>query len=91
MSDTPIERLRERFPRVAVVHEWLTIPGGSEDVVIELLEMFPKAEAVHLDPYDPKPWPEIVARAAPYMHSYLSQPPYPGGACALPKAIAADD
>ena len=34
-----LEGLRERFPRVAVVHDWLTIPGGSEQVVLELLEI----------------------------------------------------
>ena len=36
--------LRERYPRVAVVHDWLTIPGGSEQVLLELLAMFPQAE-----------------------------------------------
>lgn len=59
MSVEPIERLRERFPRVAVVHDWLTVPGGSEDVVIELLAMFPQAE-LFTSIYDPKPWPEVI-------------------------------
>ena len=54
-----MEGLGERFPRVAVVHDWLTIPGGSEDVVMELLEMFPQAE-LFTSVYDPAPWPEIV-------------------------------
>jgi glycosyltransferase involved in cell wall biosynthesis len=52
----PLDALRERFPRVAVVHDWLTIPGGSEQVVLELLEMFPHAE-LFTSVYDPSPWP----------------------------------
>jgi glycosyltransferase involved in cell wall biosynthesis len=83
MSDTPIERLRERFPRVAVVHEWLTIPGGSEDVVIELLEMFPKAE-LFTSIYDPKPWPAIVTER-PVHASYLNR--IPGAQAHYPKLL----
>lgn len=58
-EDALLGRLRERFPRVAVVHEWLTIPGGSEQVVLELLEMFPQAE-LFTAVYDPRPWPREV-------------------------------
>ncbi|HEX3692053.1 MAG TPA: glycosyltransferase [Solirubrobacteraceae bacterium] len=58
-----VAKLRDRFPRVAVVHDWLTIPGGSEDVVIELLEMFPHAE-LFTTVYDPQPWPAIVRERA---------------------------
>jgi glycosyltransferase involved in cell wall biosynthesis len=54
-----LDELRERFPRVAVVHEWLTIPGGSEQVVMELLEMFPQAE-LFTSIYDPSPWPALI-------------------------------
>ena len=54
-----IEDLRERFPRVAVVHDWLTIPGGSEQVVMELLELFPQAE-LFTTIYDPAPWPALI-------------------------------
>jgi glycosyltransferase involved in cell wall biosynthesis len=54
-----IEELRSRFPRVAVVHEWLTIPGGSEQVVLQLLEMFPEAE-LFASVYDPTPWPAQI-------------------------------
>jgi glycosyltransferase involved in cell wall biosynthesis len=60
VSAGALERLRERFPRVAVVHEWLTIPGGSEQVVLELLEMFPHAE-LFTTIYDPAPWPRAVS------------------------------
>ncbi|HEX4115578.1 MAG TPA: glycosyltransferase [Solirubrobacteraceae bacterium] len=83
MNDTPIEQLRQRFPRVAVVHEWLTIPGGSEDVVIELLEMFPKAE-LFTSIYDPVPWPEIVTER-PVHASYLNR--IPGARAHYPKLL----
>jgi glycosyltransferase involved in cell wall biosynthesis len=57
-----LDELRERFPRVAIIHEWLTIPGGSEQVVLALLEMFPAAE-LFTSIYDPAPWPrEITGR-----------------------------
>jgi glycosyltransferase involved in cell wall biosynthesis len=51
--------LAERFPRVAVVHEWLTIPGGSETVVCAILDLLPQAE-VFTSVYDPAPWPEVI-------------------------------
>jgi glycosyltransferase involved in cell wall biosynthesis len=54
-----IASLRERFPRVAVVHDWLTIPGGSEEVVLQLLELFPQAE-LFTSVYDPSPWPPQI-------------------------------
>jgi glycosyltransferase involved in cell wall biosynthesis len=38
-----------------VAHEWLTVPGGSEKVVLELLRMLPQAE-VFTSVYDPEPW-----------------------------------
>lgn len=80
MSGTPdepaeelIERLRARFPRVAIVHDWLTIPGGSEQVVLELLELFPAAE-LFTSVYDPRPWgPEI--RDRPVHTSWLNRIP----------------
>ena len=50
--------LARRFPRVAVTHEWLTIPGGSEQVVARILELLPHAE-VFTSVYDPAPWPPI--------------------------------
>ena len=51
--------LAERFPRVAVVHEWLTIPGGSETVVYAILDLLPQAE-IFTSIYDPAPWPEVI-------------------------------
>jgi glycosyltransferase involved in cell wall biosynthesis len=83
VNASPIEALRERFPRVAVVHEWLTIPGGSEDVVMELLEMFPAAE-LFTSVYDPTPWPEIVTER-PVHASYLNR--IPGARAHYPKLL----
>jgi glycosyltransferase involved in cell wall biosynthesis len=54
--------IRERFPRVAISHEWLTIPGGSEKVVLQFLELFPDAD-IYTSVYDPEPWPEQIRRA----------------------------
>jgi glycosyltransferase involved in cell wall biosynthesis len=56
-----IRELRKRFPRVALVHEWLTIPGGSEKVVLALLDMFPQAE-LFTTVYDPAPWPAAITQ-----------------------------
>jgi glycosyltransferase involved in cell wall biosynthesis len=58
---------------VAVVHEWLTIPGGSEQVVVELLEMFPHAE-LFCSIYDPGPWPATITER-PVHASYLTRLP----------------
>jgi nucleoside-diphosphate-sugar epimerase/glycosyltransferase involved in cell wall biosynthesis len=52
--------LRERFPRVAVTHDWLTVPGGSERVLAGLLELFPGAE-LFTSVYDPEPWPAVIS------------------------------
>jgi len=72
-GDALIDELRARFPRVAVVHDWLTIPGGSEDVVIELLELFPQAE-LFTSVYDPRPWPAIITER-PVHASFLNRIP----------------
>jgi len=52
--------LTERFSRPAVVHDWLTIPGGSEKVVLEILGLLPDAD-VYTSVYDPEPWREALA------------------------------
>ncbi len=77
------ERLRQRFPRVAVVHDWLTVPGGSEQVVLELLEMFPHAE-IFTSVYDPEPWPEQIT-SRPVHASWLSR--LPGARRHYPKLL----
>jgi glycosyltransferase involved in cell wall biosynthesis len=68
-----LDGLRRRFARVAVVHDWLTIPGGSEQVVVELLEMFPQSE-LFTSVYDPAPWPSIITDR-PVHASYLNRIP----------------
>lgn len=83
MSAQPIADLRARFPRVAIVHEWLTIPGGSEDVVLELLKMFPQAE-LFTTIYDPSPWPELI-KQRPVHTSFLNR--IPGASRHYPKLL----
>ena len=78
-----IDDLRARYPRVAVVHDWLTIPGGSEDVVIELLELFPHAE-LFTTVYDPRPWPAIITER-PVHASFLNR--IPGAVANYPKLL----
>jgi glycosyltransferase involved in cell wall biosynthesis len=65
--------LAQRFPRVAVVHEWLTIPGGSEQVVYAILGLLPQAE-VFTSIYDPAPWPEVIRGRAVHA-SFLNRVP----------------
>ncbi len=79
----PLEELRGRFPRVAVVHDWLTIPGGSEQVVLELLEMFPQAE-LFTSVYDPSPWPAAIT-ARKVHSSFLNR--IPGAVRHYPKLL----
>jgi len=78
-----LQELRERYPRVAVVHDWLTIPGGSEQVVMELLEMFPCAE-VFTSIYDPTAWPPIITNR-PIHSSFLQR--VPGATTHYPKLL----
>jgi glycosyltransferase involved in cell wall biosynthesis len=68
-----VEALRERFPRVAVIHEWLTIPGGSEKVVEEILHLVPHAE-LFTSVYDPGPWPRVITDR-PVHASFLNRVP----------------
>jgi glycosyltransferase involved in cell wall biosynthesis len=78
-----LEQLRERYPRVAVVHDWLTIPGGSEQVVMELLEMFPSAE-IFTSIYEPSAWPPLLT-ARPIHSSFLQH--VPGATTQYPKLL----
>jgi glycosyltransferase involved in cell wall biosynthesis len=81
---TPVlEELRGRFARVAVVHDWLTIPGGSEQVVLGLLEMFPQAE-LFTSVYDPSPWPPQITERTVHS-SFLSR--IPGAVRHYPKLL----
>jgi len=84
-SSSPVllEDLRRRFPRVAIAHDWLTIPGGSEQVVLELLEMFPQAE-VFTTVYDPAPWPALLTERTVHA-SFLNR--IPGAVKNYPKLL----
>ena len=59
--------------RVAIVHEWLTVPGGSEKVVLALLDLFPQAE-IFTSIYDPRPWPAQITDR-PVHASFLNRVP----------------
>lgn len=80
---TLAEELRRRFPRVAITHEWLTIPGGSEQVVEAVLELFPHAE-IFTSVYDPAPWPAAL-RERPVHTSFLNR--LPGARTRYPKLL----
>jgi glycosyltransferase involved in cell wall biosynthesis len=54
-----VAAIRRQFRRVALVHDWLTVPGGSEQVLAALLEFFPEAE-VFTSVYDPERWPPTI-------------------------------
>jgi glycosyltransferase involved in cell wall biosynthesis len=82
-SEALLEQLRHRFARVAVVHDWLTIPGGSEQVVLQLLEMFPQAE-LFTSVYDPAPWPAQITER-PVHASHLNR--IPGAVRHYPKLL----
>lgn len=65
--------LAQRFPRSAIVHEWLTVPGGSEKVVLELLELLPAAK-LYTSVHDPGPWREAL-RGRTVHASFLDRMP----------------
>ena len=73
MSDAARDRLADRFPSVAIAHEWLTVPGGSENVVLAMLELFPQAE-LFTSVYDPEPWPPTL-RNRPVHTSFVDRIP----------------
>jgi glycosyltransferase involved in cell wall biosynthesis len=51
--------LNDVYGRAALVHDWLTIPGGSEKVVLELLDLLPGAD-VYTSVYDPAEWGDLL-------------------------------
>lgn len=76
-------RVADRFGPVAISHDWLTIPGGSEKVVLAMLELLPDAE-IFTSIYDPRPWPdEITGR--PVHPSFLDR--LPGARRHYPKLL----
>jgi glycosyltransferase involved in cell wall biosynthesis len=75
--------LAHRYPRTAIVHEWLTVPGGSEKVVLELLELLPDAE-IFTSVYDPEPWRAMLAERVVH-RSFLDR--IPGARGHYPKLL----
>ena len=73
MSADSVAAVREQFPRVAITHEWLTVPGGSEQVVAAMLDVFPGAE-LFTSVYDPAPWPAQITER-PVHASFLNRVP----------------
>ncbi len=82
-TSAAIEDVRGRFGRVAIAHDWLTVPGGSEQVVLELLDMFPGAE-LFTSVYDPAPWPPAITER-PVHSSFLDR--IPGATRHYPKLL----
>lgn len=78
-----VEAIRDRYPRVAIAHEWLTLGGGSEKVVEAILSLVPHAE-IFTSVYDPARWgPPIAER--PIHPSFLSR--LPGAKRQYPKLL----
>lgn len=73
MADPLVEQLRERYPRVAVTHEWLAVPGGSEKVIEAILRLVPHAE-IFCSVYDPAPFGELITDR-PVHPSFLQRIP----------------
>ncbi len=75
--------LASRYPRVAIAHDWLSTPGGSEKVVAALLSIVPQAE-IFTTVYDPDRYgPPISAR--PVHPSFLDR--IPGAHTHYPKLL----
>jgi glycosyltransferase involved in cell wall biosynthesis len=59
VPDPLVEQLRARYPRVALTHEWITVPGGSEKVIEAILRLVPHAE-IFCSVYDPEPFDTLI-------------------------------
>jgi glycosyltransferase involved in cell wall biosynthesis len=83
-NDDLVAALRTRYPRVAVTHEWLTIPGGSEAVVAAILELVPHAELFVSVRDHSRHWAAPVGDV-PIHESWLSR--LPGAAGYYPRLL----
>jgi glycosyltransferase involved in cell wall biosynthesis len=84
MADDLPGALRARYPRVAVTHEWLTIPGGSENVVQAILGLVPHAEVFVSVRDRARTWAPPLGET-PVHESWLSR--LPGAARHYPKML----
>jgi glycosyltransferase involved in cell wall biosynthesis len=71
------------FSRPAIVHDWLTSPGGSEKVLLELLELLPDAE-LFTSVYDTERWTAAL-RGRTVHTSFLDR--LPGARTHYPKLL----
>jgi glycosyltransferase involved in cell wall biosynthesis len=60
LMETTTPALTDRFRAAAMVHDWLTVPGGSEKVVLEILKLLPGAD-VYTSVYEPANWGDAFA------------------------------
>lgn len=60
-------------PRIALVHHWLTSPGGAEKVLYELHQMYPEAP-IYTAAYIPEKFPEFAG--ADIRTTYLDKIPF---------------
>ena len=58
------------LPKVAIVHDWLTVAGGAELVVAELHKLFPKAP-IYTSVYNPAAFPGL--KSADVRTTYLQE------------------
>jgi glycosyltransferase involved in cell wall biosynthesis len=75
--------LAARYERVAVIHEWLTIPGGSEKVLLAILDLLPHAECFTAI-YDPQQW-DAVLDGRPVHRTWLDR--LPGARTQYPRLL----
>jgi glycosyltransferase involved in cell wall biosynthesis len=71
------------FSRPAIAHDWLTSPGGSEKVLLELLELLPDAE-LFTSVYDAERWAAAL-RGRTVRTSFLDR--LPGARTHYPKLL----
>jgi glycosyltransferase involved in cell wall biosynthesis len=75
--------LSDHFSRAAVVHDWLTIPGGSEKVVLEILDLLGPAD-VFTSVYDRAQWAGLLGGRTVHA-SFLDR--IPGARSNYPKLL----
>lgn len=73
-----------QFRRPAIVHDWLTVPGGSEQVVLALLDLLGERAELFTSVYDPAPWPAAI-RDRTVHTSFLNR--LPGARTHYPKLL----
>ncbi len=83
MTDPLVDELRARYPRVALTHEWLSVPGGSEKVIEAILRLVPHAE-IFCSVYDPAPFGTDVTDR-PVHPSFIQR--IPGATSHYPKLL----